>query len=97
MFPVFNLLMGLSFENLLKGIVAAQRGSAGSSGAPDKDLTTHDTKKLVALIDQTAIPISMDDEALLLKLENYVVWAGRYPFPKREEDLFVKIQSNKTS
>jgi hypothetical protein len=94
MFPVFNLLMGLSFENLLKGIIAAQRGSAGASGVPDKDVTTHETKKLIGLIDQAIIRISPEDEALLVNLEKYVVWAGRYPFPKRQDELFAKMQSS---
>ncbi len=60
----------------------------------DKDLATHKMSELVALVDKTAVPISPEEAALLENLEPYVVWAGRYPFPKKQEDLFVKLDSS---
>lgn len=93
MVPVFHMLLGLSFENLLKGIVVAQRGSAGKAGLVDGDLTTHRMHDLVALLDQASVPISTKELAILTQLERYVVWAGRYPLPKRQEDIFVQTWS----
>lgn len=95
MCPVFNLLIGLSFENLLKGIIVAQRGSAGTSGKVDNDFITHKMNDLITLVDQSVLPISNEEIDLLNNLEKYVVWAGRYPFPKRSEHLFCKMQSDK--
>ena len=94
MLPVFNLLVGLSFENLLKGIIVAQRGSAGSSGKVDSDLTIHNMNSLVASIDRSVVPISAKEVAILINLEKYVIWAGRYPLPKGEKDLFVRSDSS---
>ena len=47
MHPVFKMLIGLSFENLLKGIIVANRGSAGASGTVDRDITTHKMGDLI--------------------------------------------------
>jgi hypothetical protein len=90
---VHELLLGLSFENLLKGIVAAQRGSAGSDGKMDNDLTTHDMGKLVKLIDSTKVSISDSEKKVLIDLKSYVDWAGRYPIPKKVDGLFDKVHS----
>ena len=38
---VHELLLGLSFENLLKGIIVAQRGSVGSDGKMDNFFSKH--------------------------------------------------------
>src|SRR5262249_38838799 len=93
-FPVFKLLMGLSFENLLKGIVTTQRGNAGSSGKLDKDLGAHRMSKLLDLLDPAVISVSKEEKVVLEELEGYVTWAGRYPFPKRPEELFAKQHSS---
>lgn len=94
MVPVYKLLLGLSFENLLKGIVVAQRGSGGSGGKIEKDLTTHRIKDLLGLVDLSAVSISDKEKSLLIDLEQYVVWAGRYPLPKKSADLFAKMDSS---
>lgn len=93
MMGVYNLLLGYSFENLLKGIVVAQRGSAGSADKMDKDLKTHNMKNLLNLVDCTQIHISDDEKKLLLYLEPYVLWAGRYPLPKLSDDLITQVYS----
>jgi hypothetical protein len=93
MLPVFHLLYGLSFENLLKGIIVAQRGCAGAAGTVDADLTTHSMKDLVSLLDKTKAPISKEELDVLNNLERYVVWAGRYPLPKKPKGIFAKTFS----
>ncbi|MHC4501318.1 MAG: hypothetical protein ACYS21_19665 [Planctomycetota bacterium] len=93
MMGVYNLLLGYSFENLLKGIVVAHRGSAGSVDKMDKDLTTHNMGNLLNLNGCTNIPISDDEKKLLRDLQPYVRWAGRYPLPKVPDDLIPKVYS----
>ena len=88
MHPVFKMLMGLSFENLLKGMIVANRGAAGASGKIDKDITTHKIGNLIPLLNRSQVPLSREEEDLLTGLEGYVVWAGRYPFPKSPNELF---------
>ncbi len=95
MWQIYNLLLGYSFENLLKGIVVAHRGSAGSGDKMDKDLTTHNMGKLLDLIGHTNIQFSDDENKLLLDLERYVRWAGRYPLPKKLQELDSKGYSRK--
>ncbi len=94
MIPVYKLLLGLSFENLLKGIAVEQRGSGGSLGKIEKDLTTHHMEDLLDLADLSAVYISNEERSLLIDLEQYVVWAGRYPLPKKSADLFAKMDSS---
>ena len=90
---VHELLLGLSFENLLKGIIVAQRGSVGSDGKMDKFFSKHLGVGLVNLIDQTKVPISDSEKKLLIDLGIYVVWLGRYPIPKKVDGLFDKLHS----
>jgi hypothetical protein len=77
----FMLLMGMSFENLIKGVHIAKtpnlsiedrikiwnsyRGGHGISG-------------LINLATST----SAQEKNLLRRLEEYVIWAGRYPIPR---------------
>lgn len=95
MFPVFKMLMGLSFENLLKGIIVAQRGTSGSTGKLDKDVGVHRMIDLLTPPVRAAISISTEEETLLKDLEGYVTWAGRYPFPKREPEYFALQHSSR--
>ena len=95
MIHVYKLLLGLSFENLLKGIVVAQSGPAGSAGVLDKKFKTHNVEKLLKRIDQTKVSISDSEKKRLIDLERYVKWAGRYPLPKKADDLFAIVDSYK--
>jgi len=76
--PVFPFLMGLAFENMVKGILVARDSSLVSSGK----LWSHD---LLALFDKVGLELSAEDRDLLRRLGECVLWAGRYPVPKREE------------
>jgi hypothetical protein len=80
----FMLLMGMSFENLIKGVHIAKtprlsiedrikiwnsyRGGHGISG-------------LIKLVTST----SAKEKNLLRRLEEYAVWAGRYPIPLKPD------------
>ena len=91
----FMLLTAFSFENLLKGVLCGRD--------PDRDLSSktagHAIKKmaievLTPALYEPPIPLELD---LLERLEVYLVWAGRYQLPRRE-DVFanstVQIRSN---
>jgi len=66
MMGVYNLLLGYSFENLLKGIVVAQRGSAGSVDKMDKDLKTHNMKRLYDYLKSIAWTTKMDGSKVMI-------------------------------
>ena len=73
----YRLLMALSIENLIKGILVAHRLRAGST-EPLRGLFTHKLTRLAA-----TLPSELD---LLAQLTAYIEWAGRYPFPKAAAD-----------
>lgn len=71
----YKMLMGMSFELLLK---------AHYVGADIEFKATHD---LVALARAANLPTSKDENNILKILSEYVIWDGRYPIPKRPEQL----------
>ncbi|QLB41759.1 hypothetical protein HV560_02350 [Mannheimia pernigra] len=72
----YKLLIGLSFELLLKSI------------AIQKNMELSHTHKLDELIKSINIPLSNNDDLGILKiLTEYVIWAGKYPIPKKAHEL----------
>ena len=48
---------------------------------------------LLDLVDLSSVSISDDERALLIDLEKYVIWAGRYPLPKKPDGLIAIADS----
>jgi len=73
---VVMLLTGLAFENLLKAIALSRHQSI-------KDLNKRKRggHGLVAITDSLTIDLAPAEREFLRRLEEYVVWAGRYPVP----------------
>jgi len=91
---VYRLLIGLSFENLLKGILVAQGDQILRDGKLHRDFTCHKLSEFAGRIDPSTFTFSKDDMKILKNLEHYVIWAGKYPFPKRPSELVVKGHSS---
>jgi hypothetical protein len=77
------LLLGLAFENLLKSIYVGQNPSLVTrdrlnpvGGRSDGG---HNLRKLASAL--TAL--ESDEADLLTRLQEHVVWAGRYPIPTK--------------
>jgi hypothetical protein len=77
----FMLLTGMSFENLIKGVHIAKT----------PNLSIEDRIKIwnsyrgghgISGLINLAISPSAKEKNLLRRLEEYVVWAGRYPIPR---------------
>jgi hypothetical protein len=80
----FMLLMGLSFENLIKGAhTATTPGLAIADRVMiwKKHRGGHGISSLISL----ATSINGEERDLLRRLEEYTVWAGRYPIPLKAE------------
>jgi hypothetical protein len=75
---VAMLLAGLAVENLAKGLVIRREGL--DRGELPKGLDKHET---LAYLDRGKFKLTADERRLVKRLEGYVVWAGRYPVPKR--------------
>lgn len=73
------LLMGLSLEALLKGLIISRRPDLIAYGKVSKRLSKHD---LCALFEMASIPIHEESNGkFLAKLTQYIVWRSKYPVP----------------
>jgi hypothetical protein len=85
---VYWMLLGMSFEALLKGILVAHGEQVLNGGKLAKSFTTHDLKGLAQkAVDVSSLVLSPDELVLLEFVTPYVVWAGRYPLPKTADDM----------
>lgn len=71
--PVYRMLCGMAVELVLKAIVVESGDTVNMNG--------HD---LVDPWQQVSLPLSDQERRLLSVLSHDVVWAGRYPTPKKE-------------
>lgn len=77
-YATYKMLMGMSFEALLKGLLIESQQVSIS------DLATHD---LVELAKSLGLSLSKDENKVLTVLTDYVLWAGKYPMPKNAKQL----------
>lgn len=83
----YNMLLGLAFENLLKGYISLVRLEAGLSPALPKDCHVHKLESLANRPECVGLNISAGDLQSLGRLSPYIEWAGRYPLPKRVGEM----------
>ena len=74
---VAMLLAGLAMENLAKGLVIRREGL--DKGNLPKGIDKHQT---LIYLDRGGFKLSAAERRLVKRLEEHVVWAGRYPVPK---------------
>jgi hypothetical protein len=79
--PIYRMLMGFSMENLLKGILIAEDLEAVVDGKLNSVLDSHGLKDLAEKIG--GLKFTKLEKRVLSELESYVLWAGRYPAPKK--------------
>ncbi|MBI5021419.1 MAG: hypothetical protein HZB59_08290 [Ignavibacteriales bacterium] len=71
------LLVGYAIENYAKAISVIHHPRVTENGKL-KRLKRHD---LLGLISEINFSLSSDEKELLERLEQFVLWAGRYPIP----------------
>ncbi|KGQ52555.1 hypothetical protein IO46_05880 [Gallibacterium anatis] len=71
----YKMLMGMSFELLIKAILI------------QSDISITHTHNLRNLANNIEVNLSKDDLNLLDILSEYIIWAGKYPIPKKSENL----------
>jgi hypothetical protein len=76
----FMLLMGLSFENLIKGVHIARTPSLSIDDRM-KIWKSHRGGHGISTLIKIVTRVSSSEENLLKRLEEYAFWAGRYPIP----------------
>jgi hypothetical protein len=77
----FMLLMGLSFENLIKGLHIAQTPGLSIEDRI-KIWTSYRGGHGISALIKLATSTNAKEENLLRRLEEYAFWAGRYPIPR---------------
>ncbi len=82
--PIYRMLMALSVENLLKGIQIAEGHEAIEKGQLSKRLGSHGLRRYADGV--SGVEITEHEKKILDELQSYLMWAGRYPMPKRVED-----------
>ncbi|MFZ1720592.1 MAG: hypothetical protein WAU28_04585 [Candidatus Moraniibacteriota bacterium] len=82
----YRLLMGLSFENLIKGIIILNKINGTKKPITEgdiNDLMNHELEILAKKIPQSgSITLLAEDFIILEEFTPYIVWAGRYPLQK---------------
>ena len=78
----YRLLIALSIENLIKGILVADGLPVLVRGKFSRDLDDHDLARLASKLHCKDISVSPEELALLTDQKKYIEWAGRYPLPK---------------
>lgn len=74
------MLVGFAIENLIKGVIAKEEGIL--KGKHEIKEPHHD---LVKLFRKIQFPLSLDEEKVVLVVKEYIMWAGRYPIPKKAD------------
>jgi hypothetical protein len=90
---IYKFLIGISFENLLKAIIIAHGNAAGNRKVLHSTFAQHKISKLIPQIDSSKLRFNEDEIGTLLELEKYVVWAGRYPVPKKYKDYDMSVNN----
>jgi hypothetical protein len=90
------LLMGLSFENLIKGVHIAQT-PRGSIEDRMKIWKSHRGGHGISILIKVVTSISSIEENLLKRLEEYAFWAGRYPIPVHTKQYIKSIKPHNLS
>lgn len=77
------LLLGLAFENLIKGVYVARKPALVDRIRLDRSLWQTDGGHGIRDFAKSLMRLEPDEEELLDRLQEYVVWAGRFPVPTK--------------
>lgn len=83
----YMLLAGLAIENLIKGLSIKKDSALIDNGKLDQSLGKHD---LLALARKAGVRLTEEERSLVERLTEYVIWAGRYPIPKRSDSYLLR-------
>ena len=84
--PIYLLLVGFSIENYAKAVSIKFDPNVTENGKL-KRLKRHD---LLGLLSDIDFILSSEEEELVERLEQFVLWAGRYPVPTNAKNVSPK-------
>ncbi len=87
--PVAMMLYGLSIENLLKSVLIKKGGAFNENGK-----FKYASHLLLNLMEKANIEITEEENFLLERLEQYIIWCGKYPAPLKVEGVLNRKFAN---
>jgi hypothetical protein len=76
------LLLGLAFENLIKGVKVAENPNlVGQDRFNISSWRRNDAGHGIKALAQSVVTLTSDEEELLDRLQESILWAGRFPIP----------------
>ena len=91
--PQYCMLLGMSFETMLKGLIAFQRLD---SGLPPSELPAHHELERLARMPECAfVTFTPGEIDVLRELTPFIVWGGRYPIPLKAEKYEARAHGTK--
>lgn len=91
----YYLLLGLAFENLLKGYISLVRLEAGDMPALPGECFIHVLEKLAVRPECGQLNLTAEEIEVLKRLSPYIEWAGRYPLPKKAIEMIPIYSGNR--
>jgi hypothetical protein len=82
MWPVGLMIAGYALESLAKGLRVANNKKPVKDGKLADDLGTHGLEKHLT---KAGILLETEEQELIQRLDMFILWAGRYPIPKKLE------------
>ena len=76
------MLVGFAMENLIKGVIAKEEGIL-----KERQEIKEPHHDLLKLFKKIRFSLSPDEEKVVLVVKEYVMWAGRYPIPKKADQI----------
>lgn len=89
----YCLLMGYAIENLLKGLLMAIHPDYFKSGTKVTAVQSH---SLINLCKRCSVAITPDEEDLLTRLTEHIVWVAKYPVPLELAQMYPRRQADGT-
>ncbi|MBL8991727.1 MAG: hypothetical protein JNM63_00205 [Spirochaetia bacterium] len=85
---VAKMLAGMTIENLLKGVIAIKQSVIKENGEMEAGVKSHD---LLDLAEKSKIDVDLKTREMLERLEDAIVWSGRYPAPLNHKDSVPRL------
>jgi hypothetical protein len=86
-FVAWYLLTGMAVEDILKGLIVARDGIELDDRGRLRLPWPAPGHNLILLAANASVELTEEERQLVERLSEFVLWAGRYPIPRRLEEF----------
>jgi hypothetical protein len=79
----YFLLMGLAFENILKGLIISIEPDLVNDQEYAKKYNFSFNHNLITMFERNFRQLSISEKELIHRLQKYLIWMSKYPVPKK--------------